>query len=208
VLVICDSFGGSLWNLFADTFPEVDFVQSGFEPALVEGMRPDLVIELRVERSFVISPFVTEAAKTAMESQAAKPGEGALALRIDPSQSESFVVTGGARVQRKSDGIELTATTLRSGWELPAFEVGVTDGAWLNVEIESDTAGTLLAYRREGEGGPWSRREPAKLHYVAGRQTLIAPLTGPPGRRQILLRLFDAPAHLVVRHLEVRTSGS
>jgi hypothetical protein len=211
VLVISDSFGASFWTYFTHTFPEVEFVKTDFDPALVESLRPDLVLELRVERCFVNPPMVSAEAEQQMAAKDLKPGQGSLVLSMDAvpgtSESERFMLTGGARVERKQDGISFTAASNRSGWELPAFDVPATDRAWLSVEIESDTPGILFAYRRDGVDGPWLRRESVQLRYASGRHVLVAPLPGPPGRRQILLRLLGAPAHVTLRHLEVRTNG-
>ncbi len=207
VLVISDSFGPAFYTLFASTFPEVDFVQSGFDPVLVEKERPDVVVELRVERMFTVSPLYSIGGKQQMEAESQLTRADVLALSVDPAGSEALMATGNARVERTSEGIAFSADTAKDGWILPAFDVAATDRAWLHIEIQSATPGTLVAWRREGEDGPWLRREATQVRFSAGTHVHDVPLPGPPGRRQVRLGFFGAPAHVIVQRLEVRTTG-
>jgi alginate O-acetyltransferase complex protein AlgJ len=208
VLVFSDSFGGSLWALFADTFPEVDFVASSVDPELILSEHPDVVVDLRVERTFVRPPALSPIAEEMMAPAYVPSSDDKVALSLDPSAADPLAVTPGASVERKTDGFVFQTSDGRGGWILPAFEVPAAKHAWLHVEIESEAAGSLLVFRRPETEGTWKRRDMTSIRFEPGRHDRVVALRSDMvGVQQLRLALVGSPARVTLRRLEVHTRG-
>jgi hypothetical protein len=203
ILVISDSFGPSQWKLFANTFREAHFVEGTFPAERILAEHPDIVIELRVERSFVASPFITKAALELIDSPPVPSVEDVVLLTLDPFAAPTFDVMAGASVTVQGDGFAFSARDGKSGWILPRFAVPAGKRAWLKAEVESDTSGVMVAGVRRSASDPWLRRDATSCAYEAGRHTCSFALVGASGRPELRLSLLGASPRVILRHVEV-----
>jgi hypothetical protein len=182
-------------------------VQNWFDAAQILVEQPGIVIEVRVERIFANHPFPPVAYGDFDQLMGLSPDEGRLVVSIDPAASETELSTmGPARVERSPDAFVFSAENGRGGWVLPEFSVPEGERAWLHVDLDSDAAGMLAVYRRSEESGEWLRRDAAYLPYGRGRESRTIALPGPPGTRAVRLHLFNAPASVRIRLVEVRAT--
>jgi hypothetical protein len=207
VLVFHDSFGAALEDLLASSFPEITFVHSWFDPAIVLAHNPDIVVEERVERMFVGPPMVSAIGRRIMGQDSPPPGSGDLVFTIDARSPDSaLVTTGPAHIERMQDGIAFRAENGKAGWFLPEFTLETGRRAWLHVDVESQERGLLVAYAKSNVTGTWTRQDAAYVPFAAGRTERTVELPGAPGLREIRLQVSSGPAGVLVRRLEVRTT--
>jgi hypothetical protein len=209
VLVFHDSFGPPLGYMLAESCSDLTLAATWFDPQQIQIEQPEVVLEVRVERRLRVQPFVDDLGRVLSQAEdVPPPKEGRILLSIDASTpGPGFTTIGKARVERAEDAVVFRAEESTAAWTLPEFTVAEGQRAWLRVDLESDAGGILIAYRRAPDTGKWMRHDAGYLPYSKGRQSRTIALPGPAGAREIRLHLFDPPAQVRVKKLEVRVTG-
>ena len=192
-LVLHDSFGTQIRPFLSECFSEATFLwEYVFDPERIEADRPDVVVQLIVERALNFLPLEPLDAPGTLERRFADSGR--VLLDIDFGERERFVeVRGRGVVQwRAGEGVELEATNGSAMITLPSFETSEEESVILAVELSSETDEMMdVLYGVEGDPGLSPRRR-LSTSIPAGRsrvfvEVLASHLTGAlvlrPGRR-------------------------
>jgi alginate O-acetyltransferase complex protein AlgJ len=193
VMLFHDSFGRALRPLLARSCSALTcFWRYGWELALIERDRPDLVIDLFIERKFVT--FAPTGTPLATQDR--------LHAGFDAAQSSLWSITGEDLANALAARAQVhTKDTYRIGL-LPELEGEAGDECWIAVEVESDAGGLLELLQLE----PGTKASPSNQRFDAarawappGRQTLFFSQTVPPTARELWLAAeeFDWTIHSV-----------
>jgi alginate O-acetyltransferase complex protein AlgJ len=203
-VIFHDSFGPQVRPWLAEHFSRASWVWSQFDLERIERERPDLVLEILVDRVLVqnaprIGDLDPDWPRQAFESSSRVLLElGAERASLEPR--------GDVRIVRRADGIALTPATAADGILLP--ELRVPEGAGLLVRLEVSCAepcgaGLFYTTREETE---YSRARAVHGRLRAGRDVLHLELLDEGIAGRLLLRLGLPGRECVLHALEVRAA--
>jgi alginate O-acetyltransferase complex protein AlgJ len=207
-IVFHDSFGPYVEPYLAEAFSRLLMAwDGGFDPESIAAERPDLVIEIYVERA-LNRPIERVAAKAgagtpASEFEAARD----VRYRLDLEQGISpLVPLYGATVRVERDaGSAFLAIDSRGALDalaLPELAPLDTGRLWVRIDVEAPRDTRLaIYYQRADEGYREEQRVTADL--TAGRSVVHLPLDAPLAGA-LLLSPGRAPGRYAIRALEIR----
>jgi hypothetical protein len=192
LLVFHDSFGPYLEMLLSNHFSETLFVGSLFDPSYVDRFKPDVVLDVRVERALRAPAYEPDAWARAMAAvvDAQPPAElGQLVTRIAPpfaanefERVSQAVIEIGARV------VSFRSTTSRDGISPAEFAFPPDRDALVVLDLETDGVGRMDLIHRAAGDPQWPRKNSAQFDVGPGRATIHQRLHIPPGRHRLMLR--------------------
>ena len=209
-VVLHDSFGPQLRPFLADAFSAVEFRWAyDFDEAGIAAFRPDLVIELVVERSLVfLAPQWPES--IANDRAASLFEDSRVTLWRLPEDPRALDTTGPVALERApdGDGLVFDGASGAAALYLPELELPVGASALVRLEVEADAPTPAhLVWRRRDEQILDSRRS-AKRALPVGRSAVTFEVSDSRLGGPILLRPSDSGGHVLLRAIEVRAGRS
>jgi hypothetical protein len=207
ILVFHDSFGIPVQKFVARRAERsVCLWGQDFSPEMVKSEKPDLVIELYVDRVLMRPPMDDLADRRAALREAfAKLAAG---WSFDPARDAGVIgARGDVDLARTEEGLRVV-TRGRAQLELPAAAMpgAVKDGARvvLSAGIVAEAAGQLLFFYRTEEDPEYSRRHAVACAVETGENELFLDLSIPGIRGPILFGAEIGGRPYTIRSLEVR----
>lgn len=209
-LVFHDSFGPYLHQLMAEHFSHLAFCwQYEFDPAEVEIEKPDIVIELFVERVFVqLAPTNLIAGSSDSNRRAFQASSDVcfkLDVGADPPGLESrgeiefTTVHEGIR-----PGIEIPIDRLSDIVVLPTFSFPKSGDILIKVVLDSPSTSLMEFWFRFAGDNEYKRRNNFRAQVHTGHNELYLRLNQPGVDGALMMRPGSEVGLYVLRELEVR----
>jgi hypothetical protein len=191
-VVFHDSFGPSIEPLVSECFNRSTWLHSSdFDTDLIEEEKPDLVMQVYVERVFAQPQFEIPAdvAKAPVSSVRRPPRSFELRYRLDPSKSTPELEgVGRTRVEREREADEdFLSVTTEEGSDLvalPDFDWPSHGHTLVDFDITAPFAADLTVFYLCGGNHEYNRRDSETVHLIHGRNhvSLVLLTSGLHGR--------------------------
>lgn len=207
-IVFHDSFGDALQGYLSQHFSQILYVRGGccLTPQEIADFRPDVAIDLFVERKIAIGVLPQELAPLPepadVDAEFARARTLLFALDAT-SPTGGLVARGNASVVAHDDGFEVRSKGRDGEILLPPLDVTGTR-AWLRIEATNSTFEPLDVYWKKREDERFRIVQRVSYPFGAQRGTLTLRLELSPGRIDVLLRPRRDDTSLRVHALELR----
>lgn len=209
-VIFHDSFGEALQHWCAAAFSSTRMLWTpAFDETIVARDRPDVVLEIFVERVLLTNRPARVAAHEDPALEVAFRSQGrpvfALDLSRDPPAIDSE--SGGSLRLVAADrarALELVTTRPSNSFRLPAFDARSNDAWWVAiVEVDSEIASNVeISISRSGTGYLPAHTVSAPLEPGSNRRFLAIDPRGIDDR--LILRFGPATGTFVLRRFEIR----
>lgn len=212
-LVFHDSFGPYLHQLLAEHFSHLCYQwQYEFDLARVEREKPDVVIEIFVERIFVqlAAANLLPEASTANETAFAQSKD--VLYRLDVARGAGELGARGDVVFENvtTDGGPAIQIPLDSGEDLvllPAFPFAEHGDTLVHLELDSPASTTLEMWYRFAGDSEYKRRNSIRAQVKSGRNHIYLRLNQPGLEGALLVRPGGEFGKYVLRAFEARAAS-
>lgn len=206
VLVFHDSFGELLRKFFGESFAHTRMIwRNAFTPELVEEERPDIVVQLFVERRLTGLAPVLEMTGREQELEDAFMASSDVRLALDGTREPvELRAIGGTRFSRVPDGLEIRSPDVTDMFDLPPFEFPQGKTLILRLDITSPRDLSLdVAFTTTCEHS-YTRSNSYQLTPPVGRSVVYFEMMEPDLRGRLRLRPRTNGAPIVLHALEFR----
>lgn len=202
LLCFHDSCGTALRAPLPAAFSRTQFVWTSFDPAIVAESRPDVVLDLFVERILAAPP--PAALDRSLDASLAQDFERGERLFAWPRDARRFLAEGGCSLVEAPRGFALDHGNPPKPLLLPPLVLGARAEVLLRVEIEAETAGSVFVFLPRAGEPRYSRESMRTYAFRAGSDVVhcLVPCSDVRGRLGIVLQ-SGSKTH-VVRAIEAR----
>lgn len=206
LLFVRDSFGSLMLPFLVQHFAEVvNLSTHHFSPAVVEAVRPDLVIELYAEPALTFHPPHLQ--RVFAQDELARRFEALPNVRLPAHGEDAAPALGslrGSQVFREA-GAAVLESDGRQSFTLPPYEDEGDELTVLRIELTAPARTYLSVYYPLPGLGTYRPKIASYIPVRAGRQTVYLEL--PPPRRDAPLGVMPgcAPGEYRIHDVEVRS---
>ena len=201
-----DSFADRMRRLLAENFARSVFIwHSAFQPDVVAAEKPDLVLQLYVERSILVNQPVRVMSAGDVELSGEFEASRDVRLRIDVHADPPDVEPWGeTKIARVEDGIEARTTTPLDMLRLPACEFATRGMPLVFIDISSPIDTRLVVLYQTTKEKTYRRWHSYTAALVTGRNRLFLELLDRDITGRLLIRPGTEGGTFVLHGVEVR----
>jgi hypothetical protein len=204
-IVFHDSFGPGIEPLCGECFSRSTWLPTGhFETSLIEAERPDVVIQIYVERVFAHPPQgISDEVLHAPVSNVKRPANASdVRYRLDPvNRPYDLEGLGGTRIERdrgpEGDSVAIVTERGSDLVALPEFPWPPNSRTFVELDITSPAATEFTLFYLVGGQTDYDRRNAETVHLSAGRNRVTVAIL----QEGIHGRLRFRPGFVVGRYL-------
>lgn len=213
-MLLHDSFGPYIEQVLAEHFSRLACEwRYDFDTAEIAAEKPDVVIELWVERALVnISPDLIEPTHVDTARVAFQRSRD-VRFALDPTRMPPEVTPsppGGTRCRLVTDdsgsAVEIRTATSADLALLPPIDIPAGGNAVLWLDLTSPIDTTLLLFYKLDPDADYDRRRCIQIPIVAGRNQLHVRLDQPGIRGRLAMRPGSDPGSYLLRAFEIRAA--
>lgn len=207
VLLFHDSFGPFVRDLLAEHFSSMCTDWAHYDTALVVDEDPNVVVEMYVERIFVVPTPGPGESPSAYDLSALKHASHSR-LSLGDARAPQFESVEGMRLEYVHEGehdvLRFASTNSKQGALSAELDVPLDRQIWVEMTVSAARSTTLDLYWKSADAQTFLRssRRTIDAPVVATRQRLHLEL--PSGRGRILLRPHDSDVPITISALTVR----
>lgn len=201
-----DSFGDRMRKLFARDFSECYFCWGGFDPAIVERERPDVVIELRAERQLLLdrpAPIAVEG-RDPLAKEFERASRVLWSLDLNRDRIELVPVDGATLVRTENGLAARLADDSAGSFELAGLDFTPGRALLARVVLEASEPGILDVLYTTKRMPRYRRGQVATASMPAGRSTTYVEIDEPDLLGALRFRFGREVRTVVLRSIEVR----
>lgn len=205
-LVLHDSFGQAFFELLPGAFSRTCFVWThDFDQALIASERPDVVVQVYVDRTLVsLSPVPLGAAGNDL-ARAQFERSGEVLLTVDTAHNDPPLEEyRNAPISTSAEGLTVEVTPGGGLLLLPAFEFPERRNPVLHCELTSPEDSVLDLFYQTRAEPEYKRTRLYKLPIRRGRNSLYLELLAPDLAGRIMLRPGREAGRYSLHALEIR----
>lgn len=210
-IVFHDSFGDAVRPYLSELFSRVLYVRGGVgvTPQEIADFRPDVAIDLYVERKIVAGVLPEELPPLPepidLDGEFARARTQLFALDLQ-KPAGGLVTSGSATVVARDGALELRSSDQAGEIRLPPVDVAPDVRAWLRIEATSDAQVPLDVYWKQRGEERFRIVQRASFPFGAQPSSVTQRLPLPAGPIDLLLRPRDLDGKPLRLHaLELRT---
>lgn len=201
-----DSFGEPLRKYMARHFSRAVFIwDNAFDPATIDAEKPDVVMQLFVERALGggVAQLVTTGDTGALA--AAFAASKRVLFAFDPAAATpNFELRGHPRVAPVAGGLEVTNTGEQDMLLLPAFEFPRDADPVLRIDLKSAVKSSVVVFYKTKSVPEYTRSNTSRVDVTVGDNSLLVPLLEPQMSGRLMIRVAGNGEAYTIRALEVR----
>jgi len=206
LLMYHDSFGEPVRKYMARHFSHAVFVwDNAFDPATIEAEKPDVVMQLFVERVLAGGVAQLVSLGDTGELAAAFAASKDVLFSIDPTAATPNVeLRGRARVTSVAGGFELSNSGDQDMILLPLFEFAKDADTVLRIAVKSPSKASLVVFYKTQSVSEYNRSNTCRIELAPGENTMLVPLLEPRMAGRLMIRIGGNGERFTIRGLEVR----
>lgn len=202
LLCFHDSCGTALRAPLPAAFSRTQFLWSNFDPKLVTSTRPDVVLDLFVERILAAPPPAP--LDRSLDATLARDFENGERLFAWPADARRFLAGEGCTLAAQDAGFALDHGMPPQPLALPQIALDSRSDVLLRLEIDADSAGSVLVFTPRANSPTYSRETMRTFSFRAGGDVVFCLVPWEPARGRLGLILQSSARTHVVRALEAR----
>lgn len=211
-LVFHDSFGPYVRDLLGEHFSRLCMDWAHYDTALVSDEEPDVVVEMYVERIFVVPTPGPGESERAYELKSAFERLPVSLIALGEPGTRDFDAIAGMKLETvHADGkseLVFTSKDSKQGALSPAFAVPSTGEVWLQLEASAARATSLDVYWKPADAATFGRKAHAVLDLSTTPLRQRLQLKLPAGPSRVFLRPHDPDVEIRVEGFEVRAANA